>query len=53
MTEQFFPGGKFEESAKALGMTFMEASSIARAVVWLLSEDSGTYCIKSETIRKQ
>jgi chanoclavine-I dehydrogenase len=40
MTEKFFPGGNFEESAKAIGMTFMDASAIARAIVWLLSEDS-------------
>ncbi|EXJ67397.1 oxidoreductase [Cladophialophora psammophila CBS 110553] len=40
MSEVFFPGQSIEESSKALNMVLMGPESIARPIVWLLSEDS-------------
>ncbi|OCK79296.1 NAD(P)-binding protein [Lepidopterella palustris CBS 459.81] len=40
MMSQFFPDGTSEEAIKALGMYMVEPIDIARAIVYLLSEES-------------
>ncbi|KAI9743671.1 MAG: hypothetical protein M1818_002987 [Claussenomyces sp. TS43310] len=40
MMAQFFPKGDMAQSTGNRGMNLMDATSIARAIVWLLSEDS-------------
>lgn len=44
MTTEFFPGGgsieEIKERHKQYGLAVMDPSSIARTIVWLLSEDS-------------
>lgn len=40
MMPQFFPEGNAEAATQALGMNMLDPMDIARAVVYLLSEES-------------